>query len=62
MTIEEIKQKKRQGDYVLAGEMLGLTKYNVKVTLNRPGAKRHQKVKEALIKIIRQREELLKQQ
>lgn len=57
MTIEQIKEKTQYGDYTLLGQVLGI---------NAPAAKMRflrgdEKSKEALIKIIENREELIKQ-
>jgi hypothetical protein len=57
MTIEQIKKKTQYGDYTLLGQVLGL---------NAPAAKMRflrgdEKAKEALLKIIANREELIKE-
>lgn len=57
MTTEQIKKKTQYGDYTLLGQVL---------SLNAPAAKMRflrgdEKAKEALIKIIENREELIKQ-
>ena len=57
MTIEQIKKKTQYGDYTLLGQVMGL---------NAPAAKMRflrgdEKAKEALLKIIANREELIKE-
>lgn len=57
MTIEQIKKKTQYGDYTLLGQVLGI---------NAPAAKMRflrgdDKAKEALIKIIGNREDLIKE-
>lgn len=57
MTIEQIKKKTQYGDYTLLGQVMGL---------NAPAAKMRflrgdEKSKEALLKIISNREELIKE-
>lgn len=57
MTIEQIKKKTQYGDYTLLGQVMGL---------NAPAAKMRflrgdEKSKEALLKIIANREELIKE-
>lgn len=57
MTIEQIKKKTQYGDYTLLGQVLGI---------NAPAAKQrflrgNIRSKEALVKIIENREELIKE-
>lgn len=61
MEINEIKQKTVHGDLVIAGKMIGITRDNAKVALKRVGSKYHERVKEALVKIINSREALIKE-
>lgn len=58
-TKDELMAKKRQGDYKLIGEMLGLNTRHVEIIFKRPNSKRHPAVMGALTKIIAAREALL---
>jgi hypothetical protein len=60
MTIDEIKRKKRRGDYDLIAKMTGYTKETVKAQIN---GKRTmtEKVRLAAIKVIENWEQLINQ-
>lgn len=58
MTRDEILQKKVHGDLKIAGDMIGITEKNAYAALSREGSKYHDKVVDALTKIIEMRETL----
>lgn len=59
MDTSEINAKKRSGDYILVGQMLGMTRHNVRMTLKRVRAKKHEKVKACFAQVIEAREKLI---
>ena len=59
MDLKEIIAKKRQGDYEIAAQILGIRMENVRKVLKRPKAKRHASVAQAMAKVIAAREALL---
>lgn len=59
MDIKEINEKRRVGDYEVAAKMLGISRENVRKHLNRPRARRHAAVVEAMGKVIANREALI---
>ncbi|MFK5951251.1 MAG: hypothetical protein QM500_21045 [Methylococcales bacterium] len=58
MNIQEIKSKKRIGDLKSAGDMIGINKFNAYAALNREGSKYHDRIVNALSKIIEARQKL----
>lgn len=59
MTHEQILKKFKRGDFILASEMLGVTPVVAKFSFKRRNSKKYDRVKQALIKIIENREELI---
>ena len=59
MKTGEKKQKITKGDLVVVGKMLGITRTNAKMALMRIGSKRHEAAKQALAKVIANREALI---
>lgn len=59
MKREEIIAKKRNGDFMVAAQMLKLNPDHVRVIWQRPSSKRYNEVKNSLIKIIEMRENYL---
>lgn len=57
MTLEEIKQKVKYGDYTTLGQILGITSDAAKMRFNRKDFT----AMEAMSKIINSREELIKE-
>lgn len=56
MDLSEIKKLKRNGDNITVGTMLGITSDVARMTLNRPGSKRHKDVLAAYEIVIKMRE------
>ena len=59
MTYEEAKDNVRYGDWVLVAELCGISAQYAQKLSERPGAKRHSEVMEALMKVVEQRRSLL---
>lgn len=62
MTREEILTKKKDGDWVLVGEMLKCSADCARFRFSRPSSKKYPAVYNAIVKVIENRESLIKQQ
>lgn len=61
MTHIQIIERFKRGDFVLAGQMLGISTNVAKFSFKRTSSKKYELVKTALIKIIENREGLITQ-
>ena len=59
MTQQEAIQKKEIGDWITVGKMLGISTANAVKTAQRPDAKKHQDVMNALILVVEARENII---
>ena len=56
---EELKKKMICGDWIVVGEMLGITAKNAQQSFTRPDSKRYTDILNAIEKVVKSREELL---
>lgn len=60
MKLQEVMEKKRRGDLLVASQMLGIKMQYASKILRRPTAELHKPLLDALAKVISNREALLK--
>lgn len=58
-SVEELRIKKRRGDFSVVAEMVGIADSNARAAFKRVGSKYHIEVVEALKSVIKERERLI---